>query len=308
MSEKVNANNINLKRLEKTCHSSKISNFLPKLLVSPSFVAMVVFIYGFIFWTIWISFTDSKLMPNYKFIGFANYISLFKEPRWWVAFKNMFIFTFLFVALCIFFGLILAILLDQKIKGEGVLLTIYLCPMAISLIVTGVAWKWILNPELGLERLVQQLGFSEFQFRWLVDSNLAIYTVVIAGVWQSTGYAMALFLAGLRGIDNSLIEAAKVDGANSCQIYTRVIIPCLRPVFLSCVVILSHIAIKTFDLVMALTKGGPGYATDVPATFMYSFAFNRGRLAIGAASAVIMFIIVISFIIPYLYVERDGGQ
>ncbi len=308
MSEKVNASNVNLKRLEKTYHSSKISSFLPKLLVSPSFVAMVVFIYGFIFWTIWISFTDSKLMPNYKFIGFANYISLFKEPRWWVAFKNMFIFTFLFVFLCIISGLILAILLDQKIKGEGVLLTIYLCPMAISLIVTGVAWKWILNPELGIERLVQQLGFAKFQFRWLVDSNLAIYTVVIAAVWQSTGYAMALFLAGLRGIDNSLIEAAKVDGANIFQIYTRVIIPCLRPVFLSCVVILSHIAIKTFDLVMALTKGGPGYATDVPATFMYSFAFNRGRLAIGAASAVIMFIIVISFIIPYLYVERDGGK
>ncbi|MGC8764562.1 MAG: carbohydrate ABC transporter permease [Brevinematia bacterium] len=306
MSVKAEAKEVKAKIFKKGHTSKGISNWLPKLLVSPSFVAMVVFIYGFIFWTIWISFTDSKLMPNYKFVGLSNYITLFKEPRWWVAFKNLFIFTSLFVLLCIIFGLILAILLDQKIKGEGVFLTIYLCPMAISLIVTGVAWKWILNPELGIERLVQQLGFAEFQFRWLVDSNFAIYTVVMAAVWQSTGYAMALFLAGLRGIDNSLIEAAKVDGANMFQIYTRVIIPCLRPVFLSCVVILSHIAIKTFDLVMALTKGGPGYATDVPATFMYSFAFNRGRLAIGAASAVIMFVIVISFIVPYLYIEREG--
>lgn len=294
------------KKLKKSNNSKKISNWLPKLLVSPSFVAMVVFIYGFIFWTIWISFTDSKMMPSYKFVGFSNYISLFNEPRWWVALKNLFIFTSLFVLLCVILGLILAILIDQKIKGEGIFLTIYLCPMAISLIVTGVAWKWLLNPELGIERLVQQLGFSDFEFRWLVDPNLAIFTVVIAAVWQSTGYAMALFLAGLRGVDNSMIEAAKVDGANIFQIYTKIIIPSLRPVFLSCVVILSHIAIKTFDLVMALTKGGPGYATDVPATFMYSFAFNRGRLAMGAASAVIMFVIVISFIIPYLYIEREG--
>jgi glucose/mannose transport system permease protein len=283
----------------------KIVEIIPKLLLSPTFVVMVVFIYGFIFWTIYISMTDSKLMPNYRFVGLEQYLILFKEPRWWVAIKNLFIFSFLFVLLCVVSGLILAILLDQKIKGENVLLTIYLSPMAVSLIVTGVAWKWILNPELGLERFMQQLGFINFKFRWLVDPNMAIYTVVIAAVWQATGYAMALFLAGLRAIDNSLIEAAKVDGANMFQIYTRVIIPCLKPAFLSCVVILTHIAIKTFDLVMALTKGGPGYATDVPATFMYAFAFNRGRLALGAASAVIMFIVVISIIVPYLYIARE---
>ena len=283
----------------------KIVEIIPKLLLSPTFVVMVVFIYGFIFWTIYISMTDSKLMPNYKFVGLEQYLILFKEPRWWVAIKNLFVFSFLFVLLCVIIGLILAILLDQKVKGENILLTIYLSPMAVSLIVTGVAWKWMLNPELGLERFMQQLGFIDFKFRWLVDPNMAIYTVVIAAVWQATGYAMALFLAGLRAIDNSLIEAAKVDGANLFQIYTRVIIPCLRPAFLSCVVILTHIAIKTFDLVMALTKGGPGYATDVPATFMYAFAFNRGRLALGASSAVIMFIVVISIIIPYLYIARE---
>jgi glucose/mannose transport system permease protein len=300
-----NAFTIVKKKENVSVKRKKIVEIIPKLLLSPTFVVMVVFIYGFIFWTIYISMTDSKLMPNYRFVGLEQYLILFKEPRWWVAIKNLFIFSFLFVLLCVVSGLILAILLDQKIKGENVLLTIYLSPMAVSLIVTGVAWKWILNPELGLERFMQQLGFINFKFRWLVDPNMAIYTVVIAAVWQATGYAMALFLAGLRAIDNSLIEAAKVDGANMFQIYTRVIIPSLKPAFLSCVVILTHIAIKTFDLVMALTKGGPGYATDVPATFMYAFAFNRGRLALGAASAVIMFIVVISIIVPYLYIARE---
>lgn len=283
----------------------RIVDIIPKIVVSPTFLVMIIFIYGFILWTAYISLTDSKLMPSYKFVGFEQYITLFKEPRWGVALKNLFIFTSLFVAMCIVGGLILAIFLDQRVKGENLLLTIYLAPMAVSLIVTGVAWKWILNPELGLERLIRQIGLSKFEFRWLVDPNMAIYTVVIAAVWQATGYAVALFLAGLRGIDNSLIEAAKVDGANIFQIYTMVIIPSLRPVFLSCVIILTHIAIKTFDLVMALTKGGPGYATDVPATFMYAFAFNRGRLALGAASAFLMFVIVIAIIAPYLYIERN---
>lgn len=277
---------------------------LPKIVVAPTFAIMIVFIYGFILWTAWISFTKSGIMPKYDLVGFVQYITLFtKEPRWWVAIQNLFIFGSLFVALCIFLGLILAILLDQKIRAEGFLRTIYLYPMALSFIVTGAVWRWILNPELGLERLVQQLGFTNFTFRWLVDSNMAIYTIVIAAVWQSTGFVLALFLAGLRGIDDSIIKAAQVDGASLPRIYLKIIIPSLRPVFLSSVIILSHIAIKSFDLVMVLTRGGPGYSTDVPATFMYSFAFNRGRLAFGAASAMVMFMAVMAIIIPYIYSE-----
>jgi len=281
-----------------------IEDTLPKIVVSPTFVVMIVFIYGFILWTAWISLTDSGIMPKYDLVGFVQYITLFtKEPRWWVAIQNLFIFGSLFVALCIILGLILAILLDQRIRAEGFLRTIYLYPMALSFIVTGAVWRWILNPDLGLERLVQQMGFTNFTFRWLVDPNMAIYTIVIAAVWQSTGFVLALFLAGLRGIDDSIIKAAQVDGASLPRIYWKIIIPSLRPVFLSSVIILSHIAIKSFDLVMVLTRGGPGYATDVPATFMYSFAFNRGRLAFGAASAMVMFMAVMAIIIPYLYSE-----
>jgi glucose/mannose transport system permease protein len=286
-----------------------LEGILPRLVLAPTFVAILVFVYGFIGWTAWISLTGSRLLPGYKLAGFAQYITLFtKEPRWWVAISNLLVFSVLFIAFCIAAGLILAVLLDQRVRAEGFFRTIYLYPMALSFIVTGAAWKWILNPDLGLERLVQALGFSGFTFRWLVDSKMAIYTVVLAAVWQSAGFVLALFLAGLRGIDDSIIKAAQVDGAGLPRIYWRIIIPSLRPVFLSSVIILSHIAIKSFDLVIVLTRGGPGYATDMPATFMYAFAFNRGRLAFGAASAMVMFLAVMAFIIPYLYSELKGTR
>ncbi len=349
-----------------------LEDAIPKLVLAPTFLAALIFIYGFILWTAWISMTQSALLPSYeiaagyritdkalsqirnegvpegiieklrilknrepedkkskflkdvqKQIGaeqmpiyqdvilkhsysrdpLFQYKMLFKSDRWMIALKNLLIFASLFIATCIALGLILAIFLDQRIRAEGALRTIYLYPMALSFIVTGAAWKWILNPDLGLERLVRNLGFSEFTFDWLVNSKMAIYTVVIAAVWQSTGFVMALFLAGLRGIDDAIIKAAQVDGASLPRIYFRIIIPSLRPAFLSTVIILSHIAIKSFDLVMVLTRGGPGYSSDLPATFMYAFAFNRGRLGFGASSAMMMFFAVMAIIVPYLYSE-----
>ena len=280
-----------------------IETLLPKIVLAPTFVAVLVSVYGFILWTAVLSFTRSRLLPKYEFIGFYQYVKLFTNDRWWVASKNLLIFGILFVVICIVLGLLLAILLDQRIRIEGALRTIYLYPMALSFIVTGTAWKWILNPSLGLERMVRQLGFEQFTFDWLVNSEMSIYTVVIAGVWQSSGFVMALFLAGLRGIDDSIIKAAQVDGAGMPRIYWRIIIPSLRPVFFSAVIILSHVAIKSFDLVMVLTRGGPGYSSDLPATFMYAFAFTRSRLALGAASAMVMFGAVMAIIIPYLYSE-----
>lgn len=296
------------KRAERT-FSGNLENYLPKIVLTPTFVIVTVFIYGFILWTIWISFTNSKLLPRYELVGFQQYITLFTmEPRWWVAVKNLFIFSSLFITICIVLGLALAILLDQRIRAEGLFRTIFLYPMALSFIVTGTSWRWILNPSLGLEKLMHQLGFTDFTFRWLVDSKMAIYTIVLAAVWQSTGFVFALFLAGLRGFDESVIKAAQVDGASLPKIYLRIIIPSMRAVFLSAIIILLHLSIKSFDLVMALTGGGPGYSTDMPATFMYTFAFNRGRLAFGASSAVMMFIAVMAIIIPYLYSELKGTR
>jgi len=276
---------------------------LPRIVVAPSFVAMVIFIYGFILWTFYISMTRSSFLPSYDFIGLVNYVKLWRIERWWVAVRNLAVYGGLFIFFCTLLGLGLAVLLDQKIRIEGALRTIYLYPLALSFVVTGTAWKWILNPGLGIEHLVREWGWSTFTFDWLVTSKMSIYCVVIAAVWQSTGFVMAMFLAGLRGIDDAVIKAAQVDGASLPRIYQKIIIPSLRPVFFSTIIILTHIAIKSFDLVVVLTRGGPGYASDLPATFMYSYAFTRGRLAMGAASAIMMFGMVMAVIVPYLYSE-----
>ncbi len=277
--------------------------WLPRLVIAPGFLLAFCFIYGLIAWNGYLSVSASRLLPNYEFVGLEQYVRLFDSERWMVALKNIGIFGGLFIGGAMAVGLLLAILLDQKIRAEGVLRTVYLYPMALSFIVTGTAWKWILNPGLGLEHLVQQWGFEGFTFDWLVDPDMAIYCVVIAGVWQSAGFVMALFLAGLRGIDESIIKAAQVDGASLPRIYWRIIIPSLRPVFFSTLMVVSHLAIKSFDLVMALTAGGPGFSTDLPATFMYAMAFSRGQIGLGAASATIMLATVAAIVVPYLYSE-----
>ena len=282
---------------------ASLQDWLPRIVLAPSFAIILVFVYGFILWTIYLSFTHSRMMPVYELTGFDSYARLFAQPSWWMALKNIAIFGVLYVAICIGLGLMLAILLDQKIRAEGALRTVYLYPMALSFIVTGTAWKWILNPGLGLEHLVQQWGWTSFSFDWLVNPDRAIYCIAIAGVWQSAGFVMALFLAGLRGIDDSIIKAAQVDGATLPRIYWRIIIPSLRPVFFSTLMIVSHLAIKSFDLVVALTAGGPGFATDLPATFMYTMAFSRGEIGLGAASATVMLATIAAIVVPYLYSE-----
>jgi len=254
--------------------------------------------------------TKSKLLPRYEFEGLYQYAKLWNMPRWYVALENLFVFSGLFILICMLIGVFLAVLLDQKIRAEGPLRTIYLYPMALSFVVTGTAWKWILNPGLGIEKVIRDLGFQSFEFNWLVDPDMAIYAIVIAGVWQSSGFVMAMFLAGLRSIDQEIIKAAYMDGVSLPRIYWGIIIPSMRPVFFSTFVVLGHLAIKSFDLIIVLTRGGPGYATDMPATFMYAMAFQRGRIGLSAASATIMLMTVMAVIVPYLYSElrtKDDG-
>jgi glucose/mannose transport system permease protein len=277
--------------------------WLPKLVVAPSFLLALFFIYGLIAWNGYLSLSASRLLPNYEFVGVEQYVNLFESERFHVALKNMAVFGVLFIGGAMALGLLLAILLDQKIRAEGVLRTIYLYPMALSFIVTGTAWKWILNPGLGLEATVRRWGWESFTFDWLVNPDKAIYCIAIAGIWQSAGFVMALFLAGLRGIDESIIKAAQIDGASLPRIYWRIVLPSLRPVFFSTLMIVSHLAIKSFDLVMALTAGGPGFATDLPATFMYAMAFTRGQIGQGAAAATVMLATIAAIVVPYLYSE-----
>ena len=286
-----------------------LQHHLPKFVLSPSLVITLVFVYGFIGWTVYLSFSRSRMLPNYDFAGWAQYNRLWSTPNWYVALENLAIFGGLYIFFCIAIGLLLAILLDQKIRIEGGLRPIYLYPMALSFIVTGTAWKWFLNPGLGLEKTLHAWGWEGFTFDWLVDPDMAIYTVVIAGVWQSSGFVMAMFLAGLRGIDQDVLHAAQIDGATPFQTYRSIVVPQLRPVFLSALIVLAHLAIKSYDLVIALTGGGPGNATELPSTFMYSYTFTRNHMGVGAASAVIMLMTIAAVIVPYLYSEmREEKQ
>ncbi len=276
---------------------------LPKIVLAPSFAIVLFFVYGFIAWTGYLSFSASRMLPNYKLVGWAQYERLWNTLNWSVALENLAIFGTLYIVICCLIGLSLAILLDQKIRIEGLLRPIFLYPMALSFIVTGTAWKWFLNPGLGLEKTMIQWGWTSFSFKWLVQPEMAIYTVVIAAVWQSSGFVMAMFLAGLRGIDDEVLKAAQIDGAPTWKIYWRIIIPQLRPAFLSAFIVLAHLAIKSYDLVIALTGGGPGNATELPATFMYSYTFTRNQMAVGASSAMIMLLTISAIIVPYLYSE-----
>ncbi|MGB3384460.1 MAG: sugar ABC transporter permease [Marinomonas sp.] len=285
-----------------------LADWMPKIVLAPTMIIAIVCIYGYMIWSAVLSFTNSRMLPSYKFVGWDQYERLFNNDRWMVALTNLGIFGSLFILICLFLGIMLAIFLDQKIRAEGALRTIYLYPMAISFIVTGTAWKWLLNPTNGIQKLMIDMGFENFKFDWLTNPDMVVYCLVIAAVWQASGFVMALFLAGLRGVDGDLIKAAHLDGASTFTTYRRIILPSLKPVFFSALVILSHIAIKSFDLVQALTNGGPGYASDLPANFMYTYTFTRSQIGMGSASAMVMLGCILAILVPYLYSELRGDK
>ncbi len=279
------------------------AGFLPKLLFSPSVLLSLICVYGYIMFTMYLSFTDSTMMPSMELVGTAAYHRLLNLDNWWVSVRNLSIFAGLYISIALVLGLGLAILIDQRVRAESILRSVFLYPMALSFIVTGTAWKWLLDPGVGLERSMHLLGWESFSFGWIKDSEMAIYCVVIAAVWQTTGFVMAMFLAGLRGVDAEQINAAKVDGARTWQIYLNVIIPQLGAVFVSAFVILAHTAIKSYDLVVALTNGGPGRSTWLPSVFMYQYTFTRNEMAVGAASSVLMLGAIAIIVVPYLVSE-----
>jgi glucose/mannose transport system permease protein len=288
----------------------RFQDAMPKLVLAPSFLLVLVFVYGFIAWTFVLSLTSSKAFSNFNFVGLSNYEKLWTwtfetDPpsSWYTAIVNMGIFGGLYVVFCLILGLTLAILLDQKIRGEGVLRPIYLYPLALSFIVTGTAWKLFLDPRIGLEKALHAIGWTSFKFDWVVNPRMMIYCVAIAGIWASSGFVMALFLAGLRGIDSEILKAAQIDGASPYAMYRRIIIPIMRPVFLSALIILTHLAIKSYDLVLSVTGKNPGGAAELPSTFMYSYTFTRNQMAVGSASAIIMLMTIAAIMVPYLYSE-----
>ncbi len=297
---------------------------LPFLVISPSIVAIAVFVYGFIAWTTVVSLSRWQgIVPDYTFVGLRNYATIFTTYRFQSDIRNTIVFTVFFLLGSLAIGLLLAVLLDLKVRGESFFRTVYLFPMALSFVVTGTVWQWLFVPgtpeePTGLNLLFRKLGLPVFlnwsttswvwpgsgwQPEWLrapFGIPLAMLPVIIAALWQMSGFTMALYLAGLRSIPDELREAARVDGASEWQVFRHVTLPLLQPITLSAVIILGHISLKIFDLIMTQTGGGPGFATDVPGIYMYETTFKSNKYAEGASVAIVMLIMVSVLIVPYL--------
>jgi glucose/mannose transport system permease protein len=278
---------------------------LSLLVITPSIVLVAVFVYSFLARTAYVSLVSwNDLAPDYTWRGLLNYQRLFENERFITDLRNTVIFTIPFILICLAIGLLLAALLDSRIRGEGIFRTIFMFPLAVSFIVTGVAWRWLESPNSGINLLLGTVGFG-----WFTDPRVGILGVVLAATWQTSGYVMAMYLAGLRGISEDLREAARVDGASEWQVFRHVILPLLHPVTLSAVIILGHISLKIFDLSISMTGAGPGFQTDVPALFMFETTFLGSHFSQGASIATVMLILVSTLIIPYLiYNQRNEQQ
>jgi len=277
------------------------------LLIAPSLIAIGVFVYGFIGFTAFASLTKwDNLAPDFTFVGLQNYSRLFDTVRFQIDLRNTVTFTVFFLVLCLSLGFMLAVLLDRKIRGEAIFRSIFLFPLALSFIVTGVVWRWLLNPgsaelgSTGINLLLDTVGLGFLKTGWYTDPKIGIKAVVVAATWQMSGYVMAMYLAGLRGIPEELREAALVDGASEFQVYRHIIVPLLHPITLGAMIILGHISLKIFDLVVAMTGPGPGFSSDVPAFFMFETTFRGNNFAQGAGIAVILLVMVAILIVPYL--------
>lgn len=270
--------------------------------------ALVVFLGGTI-WTVVYSFTNSKLLPKANFVGFDQYERLWSQSRWLVSIENLLFYGVMSLIFTVVMGFILAVLMDQKIRFEDTFRTIMLYPFALSFIVTGLVWQWILNPDFGIQGVVRDLGWTSFTFDPLNNPDTVLFGLLIAGLWQGTGFVMCLMLAGLRGIDEDIWKAARVDGIPTWKTYVMIIIPMMRPVFITTLVIVASGIIRLYDLVVAMTSGGPGgNASQVPAMYVYDYMFQAQNLGQGFAASTMMLLSVLIVLIPWAYLEFGGKK
>ena len=270
----------------------------------PTWAAVVVVYLGTMVWSVTLSFTSSRLFPSWNFVGFEQYSKLFQTAKWLVSFQNLIIFGVLYVFGCLFVGFLLAAALDRKVRFESAFRTIFLYPYAMSFVVTGLIWQWMMNPTLGIQASVRGLGWQSFTFDWIINRDLAIYAVVIAALWQGAGLVMILVLAGMRGIDGEQWRAARIDGIPVWRTYVSIILPQLTPAFAAAGMLLSMGVIKTYDIVVALTNGGPGSATEVPAKFIMDNLFQRQNLGLATAAATVLLLTVLIIVAPFRYAQH----
>lgn len=269
----------------------------------------VVFAYlGTMLWTARVSLSNSRTFPSSDFAGFTQYARLFHNDRWLVSLQHIAIYGVCFIVACLVIGTLLAIFIDQRVMAEGVLRTVFLYPYAMSFVATGLVWQWMLNPELGAQSLLHKLGFAHARFDWIVDQDWVIYTIVIATVWQASGLVMAVMLAGLRGIDDELWKAARIDGIPRWRVYVSIVIPMLGPSISTAFVLLFVAVVKLFDAVVAMTQGGPGTASEVPAKFIMDYLFGRANIGLASAASIVLLATVLAILAPFLYARSRASS
>lgn len=283
--------------------SGMFRNLNAKIAALPMIATVLVVFIGCTFWTVAYSFTSSKSLPVWNFVGFDQYVRLFGASRWHVSVRNLAIYGVLCMGFSLVVGFLLAALMDQKIRFENTFRTIFLYPYALSFIVTGLVWQWIFNPQLGLEKVIRDIGFDSFQMAILSSRTYVIYAIVIAGLWQMTGLVMVLMLAGLRNVDDEIWKAARVDGIPKWKAYLFIILPMMRPVLVTTVVLIATGIVKLYDLVVAMTNGGPGIASEVPAKYVYDFMFGWANLGQGLAASTVMLTTVLIILVPWTMLE-----
>lgn len=283
--------------------SQLFKNLSAKIASIPMVLTALVIFLGGTLWTVLYSFTSSKLLPRLRFEGLAQYERLWAAPRWIISIENLAIYGVLMLVFSLLIGFVLAALMDQKIRFENTFRTIFLYPFALSFIVTGLVWQWLLNPEFGVQAVVRSMGWTSFTFDPLYDQRIVIYGIVIAALWQGTGLVMCLMLAGLRGIDEDIWKAARVDGIPMWKTYLFIVIPMMRPVFVTTLVLITAGIVKVYDLVVAQTSGGPGIASEVPAKYVYDYMFQAQNLGQGFAASTMMLLAIAVVIIPWAYLE-----
>ena len=269
--------------------------------MAPALLIALVAYCGSMGWTIWMSFTNSRMLPSSVFVGLRQYSSLMDNERWQVSVRNIAIFGCLFILATLVLGFVLAALIDQRVRGENLLRSVFLYPFSMSFIVTGLAWRWLLDPTFGIEKLAHDLGLSAFHFDWLVRPERVIYALVAAAVWHASGLVMAIMLAGLRGVDPEIWKATRVDGIPAWRVYVFIIVPLMRGSFATAVVLLATSVVRLYDLSVAMTNGGPGIASEVPAKFVMDHLFDRGNVGLATAAATSMLITVVAVIAPLVY-------
>ncbi|NNE86597.1 MAG: sugar ABC transporter permease [Silicimonas sp.] len=283
-------------------------NMTAKIAAVPMILTALVVFVGGTLWTVTYSFTNSKLLPRTKFVGFDQYERLWATERWMVSIENLIIYGICSLVFSLIIGFLLAALLDQKVRFENTFRTIILYPFALSFIVTGLIWQWLLNPDFGIQSVLQNLGWESFNFNPLYNSDIVIYGVLFAGLWQGTGFVMVLMLAGLRGIDQEIWKASRVDGIPAWKTYLFIVIPMMRPVFITTLVIIASGIVRLYDLIVAQTSGGPGISSEVPAKYVYDYMFQGQNLGQGFAASTMMLLAVAIVIIPWAYLEFGGRK